>query len=281
MKKILSALFFSFVLLHVHAQSDEERYLLTNKEQSVGFSVVSMTDPFLSPMQYSGMGVGYKMERNRYLNVRHTDYSIHSRINASMRMMLNPAFTSSMMYMGVDYAAGLQHHIKLSDGLEMRFGGFGDVDFGFKNVPRNVNNPVNLDLAVNLNLSAVASYDFVLWRKPMKLKVSLETPFVGWMFVPRGGALYYEMFTLGNLEDAFHFSSIHNKRGLNRTMSVDVPFSRSVWRFGLAYNNLKYSANDLVFVRSEYSLLVGVVFDAISFSGLKNKPPRNFLSPYK
>ena len=98
------------------------------------------------------------------------------------------------------------------------------------------------------------------------------------MFVPKSGASYYEMFDLGNLTDAFHFSSLYNKRGLNSAFSVVVPFNRSVWHFGLRMNTLRYSANKLVFDRNEFGLLVGTTFDAINFAGRKNKAPKNFIS---
>ena len=87
------------------------------------------------------------------------------------------------------------------------------------------------------------------------------------------------MFMLGNLVDAVHFSSIHNKRGLNSTLTVEVPFNRSVWHFGINTQDIKYSANNMVFSNNQISFVVGTSLDRISFSGKKNKAPDNFISP--
>jgi hypothetical protein len=121
-------------------------------------------------------------------------------------------------------------------------------------------------------------YDWVLHKRTLHFQVSLQLPLVGCMFVPSSGASYYDMFEVGNLDQAFHFSSIHNKQGLNQTYTVDVPFNRTTWRFGLNFKNIKYKANDLVFKHEGMSLIIGTTFDDISFSGRKSLAPKNFIS---
>jgi len=83
---------------------------------------------------------------------------------------------------------------------------------------------------------------------------------------------------LGNHSNISHFSSVFNKRGVNPKLTVDVPFARTTWRFGLAYQALKYKANDMVFERNTFSFMVGTTFDAISFGGRKKHAPHNFIS---
>ena len=64
-------------------------------------------------------------------------------------------------------------------------------------------------------------------HRTLKLNYSFEAPILGCMFVPMGGASYYEMFDLGNLDNAVHFSSLHNKQGYDNTLSMVVPFKHS------------------------------------------------------
>ena len=256
----------------------EKKFLLSTHSNSFGLSMLSTTDPYLSPAVYSGLGFRFNTERSRFLSTENTNYSGYGKLSLSAGMMLNPAFSSSMTYLGANYGYGIHYHLRSKKDLHALVGGIWDVDFGFKNVARNVNNPVNIDLATNLNLSAVILYDIHTRKRMLKLKLNVQTPILGCMFVPPGGASYYDMFELGNLANAFHISSLHNKRGLSQMYSVDVPFNNSTWRFGLKFDDLKYSANNLVFVRKEFSLLVGITFDVATFAGRKHTPPQNFIS---
>jgi len=163
-------------------------------------------------------------------------------------------------------------------GLVVLAGGTWDAGLGYKDVPRNVNNPGNVDLATNLNLSGVAIYDIILRRRVLKLQLAVETPVIGWMYVPLAGASYYEMFMLGNTSDISHFSSIINKRGIHPKLTLDVPFKSSVWRIGVGYQRLQYKANNMIFDRNELSFMLGTTFDVIHFGGRSKKAPANFIS---
>ena len=281
MKKIRITLILLVLSFVVSAQNntDEKKYPLTSNTNSFNLSTLSFLDPYLSPLNYSGLGLGYSTESRRFLNEMDYKYSTLSKFRFGAGIALNPKLTSDLLYFGANYGWGIEYHLMSINGIKLQVGGLWDADFGFKNVERNINNPVNLDMATNLNLTGLASYDIILKQKTLKLKLALQTPLFGFMFVPRAGASYFEMFELGNLTDALHFSSIHNKRGIDGKLSIDVPFNHSVWSFGLKMNELRYSANDLVFNRSEFSLLVGTTFDITSFAGRKNKAPKNFISP--
>jgi hypothetical protein len=158
-------------------------------------------------------------------------------------------------------------------------GGSCDIGLGYKDVPRNINNPGNVDLATNFNLTGVAIYDIPLHKRTLRLQLALETPVIGWMYVPLAGASYYEMFMLGNHSDISHFSSLANRRGINPKLTLDIPFKRSVWRVGVGYQGLQYTANNMVFNRNELSFVIGTTFDKIGFGGRLRKAPANYISP--
>ncbi|MFT3751946.1 MAG: DUF3316 domain-containing protein [Paludibacter sp.] len=279
MKKLTLTLFALLAITLVSAQNDTDpKYLLTTKSSVYNISLLSITDPYLSPLPYSGVGVNFNESTRRYFSADNTKWSMQDKLSLSAGTLVNPVGTSAMLYAGANYGWGANYHFRFNKQLRVLAGGLWDVDFGMKNVSRNVNNPVNLDMATNLNLTGLLLYDFQLFRNTLCLQVNMQTPLFGYMFVPPGGASYYDMFELGNTSNAFHFSSIHNKRGLIHSYSVDVPFNHSVWRFGLYFQNLKYMANEMVFKYNEVSLLVGTTFDAISFGGKKRMAPCNFIS---
>lgn len=279
MKKNIILFCFFLLSSFVLAQStDDKKYLLTTNSSTFAFSTLSFIDPYLSPMTYSGNGIIYENENRLFLSPENTNVSMQTNLHLEAGLALNPQSTSSMSFLGANYSLGMHYHFRPQKGLRFLVGGLWDADFGFKYVPRNINNPVNLDMATNLNLSGIAMYDVPLRKRTLRLQLAVKTPILGLMFVPQSGASYYEMFELGNLTDAIHFSSLYNKRGLSSAFTVDVPFSQSTWQFGLKYQGVKYSANDMVFERNELSLLVGTTFDVATFAGRKNKVPKNFIS---
>jgi hypothetical protein len=282
MKKLLIIAFvmlFNSILRAQTAQDgNEQKYLLTTKTNTYGFSTLSLTDPYLSPLTYTGTGIQFEHESRRYLSVSNTHLSMQSKFNLEGGYLLNPAGTSTMTYMGVYYDWGIHYHFRPLKGLVILAGGSVDAGFGYKDVPRNINNPWNVDLSTSLNLSGIARYDIQLRRRTLKLQLAVETPLIGWMYVPLAGASYYEMFMLGNLSNVSHVSSIVNKRGINPKLTIDVPLKRSVWRIGVGYQRLQYNANNMVFDRKELSFLVGTTFDGIGFGGRLKKAPGNFIS---
>ncbi|MDR3653989.1 MAG: DUF3316 domain-containing protein [Paludibacter sp.] len=279
MKNALIVLFVYFFCVEGFAQIPEtQKYLLTTKSNTFGFSTISFLDPYLSPLTYSGNGIQFNHESRRFLSLENTNISIQKKYYLLAGFALNPPQTSSMLYLGTNYSWGMHYHFRPIKGLQLLAGGSWDIDFGYKYVVRNINNPVNVDLATNLNLSGIAMYDIPLRRRTLRLQLAVETPVFGWMFVPLAGESDYEMFDLGNLSNVSHLSSIINKRGINPKLTIDVPFSRTTWQFGLSYQKLKYKANDMVFERNEFSISAGTTFDEISFSGRKRHIPQNFIS---
>ena len=272
----LAILFNSFLSAQ---NADDQKYLLTTKTNTIGFSSLSLTDPYLSPLTYTGNGIQYENDSRRLLYLDNSNISKQSRFIFEGGLLLNPAQTSSMTYLELNYSWGINYHFRPMKGLVLLAGGSWDIDLGYKDVARNINNPGNVDLATNLNLSGVAIYDIVLRRRTLKLQLSVETPLIGWMYVPLAGASYYEMFELGNLSNISHLSSIINRRGINPKLTIDVPFKRSVWQAGIKYQTLQYKANNMVFSRNELSLIIGTTFDRVCFGGRKRKAPVNFISP--
>lgn len=277
-KLLLTGLGLLFNSILCAQNSNEQKYLLTTKTNTVGLSILSLTDPYLSPLTYTGNGIQFEHESRRFLSVTNTNVSIQNKLNVELGLLLNPAQTASMTYIGADYSWGMHYHFRPVKGLILLAGSTGDLGLGYKDVPRNINNPGNVDLSANLNLSGVALYDIPLRKRTLRLQLAIETPFIGWMYVPLAGASYYEMFMLGNLSGISHFSSVFNKRGINPKLTVDVPFKRSVWRFGIGYQKLQYTANNMVFDRTEMSVHIGTTFDMAGFGGRMRTAPANFIS---
>ena len=282
MKYIFWMVLLLFIASEVLSQSNSNsNYLLINANDKISFSYLELTDPYLSPITYSGLGLSYEHSSAKFFSTDNNRLSNEGRISGWGGLALNPQNSAAMLYAGAKYSWGIFYHLNIFPQFNIKVGGNTEFDLGYKNLTRNVNNPVNVDLALNLNAAAKASYSIPIHRKTIILNYELESPIIGVMFVPMGGASYFEMFELGSLTNSFHFSSLHNKLGFTNQLSVAYPFKRSTWQIGIKSANLKYQANEMLFKRNIYSINIGIKYDLNIFSGRLNAAPKNFIGPEK
>ncbi len=283
MKKISLTIFLLslFSVCAFTQQTTDKKYSLITSTNNAALTLLSITDPYLSPISYSGIGVGFEHAERKYFNPENTDFSMQHKLNSLVGIALNPSFSASTTYLGGAFSWGaFYHYRKLSD-VQILAGATTDGQFGFKSNMRNVNNPINVDMAVNLNLAASLRYDFLMKNKKVRLIYDFETPLMGCMFVPMVGASYYEMFDLWNLRNTIHFSSLHNKLAYKSALVLEIPMRTSVFTVGFSSHSLKYGANDLVFKQNSFSLLLGYKTNLYKFKGNDNTAPSNFISTEK
>ena len=280
MKKAYIVLFLTFNLSLLQAQSlTNELFPLTQVYNQYGLSAVQLIDPYLSILQYTGVGMRLEYSASRYLNPNKTDLTFYRRVTGLAALTVNPRSTASISYMGGNAAWGMQYHYREIDNFVLLAGGNVDLDFAYKMNSRNVNNPVNIDLSTNLNAMLGARYFYPTRRRMLQFNVAMEFPVIGSMFVPFPGLSYYEMSQSKNFAEAIHFTSFHNKQGIKQNYSIDVPFKKSTWSFGSRMQELKYRADDQTYSFMEYSFFVGITYDQIRFSGRRVKVPEIFISP--
>jgi len=130
---------------------------------------------------------------------------------------------------------------------------------------RNSNNPGSLKVSTNLNLSAMALYN---WRW-LTFRWQLSTPFAGMFFSPEYGHSYYEIFTLGNDKGTVHFGSFHNQLSLRNYFTVDVPLRNITLRAGYLGNYYKTDVNELVTKIVSHQFMLGLAFESLNFGGKK------------
>lgn len=259
-------------------QSAEKNYLLTSLTTQYGWSTLDLTDAYLSDLPYSGYGLQFDATTRRFVNTDNDRLSLRNDITLDAGVVTNRPQTASISYIGGNVGLGVQAHFKPLRNVQVLLGGEWDADLGVKVYSRDVNNAGNLDLATNLNLAATVRYDLPLWKNHLRLQADFRSPVVGCMFVPVRGESYSEVYYLHNYENLIHFTSLHNKNGLNARYLVQLPLKHSVLNIGIHTDYLKYAANNMVFKRQITTLQIGATYDLILFGGSRNKAPARFFS---
>jgi hypothetical protein len=253
-------------------------FRLKTVTEQIGFEFVTLTDAYLSPLEYSGNGLNYSYSGRKFLLNKNRYLSSEERFSLRAGMLLNPPKTALMQTVQGAYSWGLHRHLRVSGDFQILAGGNVSGLLGAKYLARNVNNPVNVDLAVNLNLSVILRHSLVFGKFRTDLQLRLETPIIGAMFAPPLGSSYYEMFDIGNMSNTLHFSSLHNRRGLEYDCRISFPMRVATLFVDIGSNALKYKANDMLYKFDTYSVSIGWKYDLYVFSGTKKPAPSNFLS---
>ena len=280
-KKI--ALFCALLLICVASKAEdtlrERKRSMVSESNTIHLLGIRLIDTYLSPLLYKGIAIRYENDRLRYFTPRNDRLSQQSKVALILGTTTNPTSTASIIYIALNYGWGMHYHFRPGKNLQLLLGGMQDVDIGVKYLARNSNNPVNIDLATNLNLSFILQYKIPAKKRDFLLQASIKIPIMGCMFVPEQGASYYEMFYLGNRENTAHFTFWHNKYGISQLYTFDIPARKSVWRLGITANFLKYEANNQVFKKNDFGFVVGWKHHIYSFAGRKNLPPPDFVAP--
>jgi hypothetical protein len=256
-----------------------EIYRLTTSDWQVGLARTAVKDPYLSPLQYNGSGVTANFNDKRFFLKNSEKFISTSNLSVFYANLLNPSKTAAMQYFGINVNYGVHYKFLIKKNFSVLTGTSADIDFGFKYLARNSNNPFNMDFAANLNLSVAAMLKIPLWRRVFQLELNARTPILGAMFAPQKGASYYEMGTFdGGMSNVFHFSNLANKNGLRTNLVFDIPLNRITISLSGNAEFLKFKANNAVYSRSLCGFGIGFKYSFITFAGRKKLPPENFRS---
>ena len=265
---ILVISIFSLSLTTLHAQEGES---LLNNTWSIGGGSMKLYDSYLSPVTYSGFDITLDATTGLLYKKSNQQVSWESRLQLCFGDLYNPAKTASITYFGASIGYASHYHFRPTTGLTIMTGGFLNVEGALKYNSRNVNNIASGDLNATLYASVIARYNVRKNSFHMNAQYELMTPIMGFMFIPQMGHSYYEIYeNLPNdLSKITHFSSFHNKQGIQGKFTLDFLLRNVTLRTGFTHNNLTWQGNSLNFKQSQLNFIIGMMYDIHLFGGKK------------
>lgn len=279
MKSNLAFVLLLIISTSVFSQSDAEKLYLTNLNQRFGFSAIEFTDPYMSSLNYVGLGMTYENDATRFFKSDNPVLSHTGKISGILGLTVNPESTASAGYLAGDISWGVQYHYREFEDLLLLGGANINGDLRYKLNSRNVNNPVSLGASTNLNLTLGGKYFLRSKKRVFELNFMWEAPVIGCMFVVPQGMTLYEFSKSLDFSKVLHLTHLQNKQGLKQQYSIEIPFRHSTWTFGIDVDRLKYQADEQVYSIKETGIFVGVSYDLYRFAGRRIQAPDNFISP--
>lgn len=276
MKKTACLMFlFLWMALPLVAQLDEEEVPRSiNESTMVGIGGYNLRDTYLSPstdINYTGWVARILNERMKV--VRLADYKISRQqlINVEFGSTRNGAETANEYAGFVDYSLGYHYRFtNLLPGLKVLTGASARLSGGFIYNTRNSNNPVSGKGDFDLNLSAMAIYNFKIKEFPLTFRYQAEIPFAGVLFSVHKGEPYYFL-TQGGSDGIVRFSSFHNKFAMKNYFTLDIPVSNFTLRVGYLNSMYRTDVNSIKTHVLSNSFMIGFVKEFVSFGGKRLK----------
>ena len=203
------------------------------KASLIGIGPSRLLDTYITPEQFSGLGLTFLNIREHIPAGKHWGNLIEHEVSLSSAKDRS----HSLAMLEGDYSlywGRYRHWTLLGDSqsptrLHLQAGALANANLGFIYAMLNSNNPAQARISLNIMPAAVATFHFPLFAQHFKLRYELNLPLAGLMFSPNYGQSYYEIFNRGNYD--------HN---IVPTTFVSAPYLRQMltleWQTGRKWN---------------------------------------------
>lgn len=241
-----------------------------NQSTLFGIGKAFLNDSYLSPLRYSGISMSLMHDRIERTPSFNGKLLLQQQFLIQTAITENPTASASEYYGNLNYRLTGFYPILTTSRLRFLGGAGWDASLGGIYNVRNSNNPGSLKVSTNLNISAMAIYNWKIFT----FRWQVATPFAGMFFSPEYGHSYYEIFTLGNNKGTVHFGSFHNQRALRNYFSVDVPVHNITLRAAYLGDYYNTDANELFTKIVSHQFMVGFAVESLNFGGkrIRNNP---------
>lgn len=232
----------------------------------VGGGGSSITDTYLTPLEYDGFEMNLRYERRQSMRFDPERWTMRMAAGVTVDKTDNPVRNASMWYAGIDFSWGMTHRWRLPRNIIVAAGGSTSLDVGCIYSTRNGNNPASAKAAWTVNVTGELSWSTRLFKRKLILRYQPTIPLTGVFFAPDYGELYYEIY-LGNDSGLCHGAWWGNYFKMENLVTADWYLGRSTaLRLGYRGNILSTQVNDVTTKMVSHSIVVGVSGEWISLA---------------
>lgn len=225
-------------------------------------------DTYLSPLAYNGwqLGIGnewwqpFRHDTRLGKTGRLDNWAHVGRVEINGFQTVNPARTNLISGMDFNGGWGAFYCWKwLDNRLKVFVGPYLEAGLTVRYISANVNKPVSLDLAADVMAMSGLSWSFYGKKTSYRLHYQIRTNLVGFDCMPHYWQSYYEL-TEG-VPGVMRCSGHWNHHTVKHELGMDMQFIHSTWRVGVGHDYNNYHSENLQFIRSTVSFIIGCIWN--------------------
>ena len=273
---------------------------VTSHSQYLGIGGMRLGNTYLTPLNYGGRvysylsqssHLGYKSLKGETeakgslfaYTPRTTDprWLKHTLLGVDLALTLNPAGNATIYSLGLRYDWGYLRRVMEGKAGRLYLGGslvgFGGVAYS----TRNGNNPVALDAALSVGLSALYSYRLGTERFPLLLKTYAHTDLLGLAFAQEFGESFFELYYYSKPSRRISLTHPFSSPELYLLSTLDVPLlDYLTLSVGYRWDYRRTELHQIRAYRHQHSLLVGVTTHFLPLQGRRTASKYSSLVPF-
>ena len=249
---------FLTVCLGIRAQAaDSVRSLNVQSAYQFGFGGTNVLDTYLSQEKFKGGGLTLLLTSEYQKSASPWSTLLQHELNFAS--VDDRADTCNELQGDYTFLFGRYYAWRFNR-LTVKAGGVGGANIGVIYNTSNSNNPAQARLSVQLMPSGIATYDFRLFKLPLKARYEVELPLAGVMFSPNYGQSYYEIFSKGNYDHNIVPTTFVSAPNIRQMLSLEYAIPHfATLRIGYLGYYQQAEVNNLKSHIFNNRLMVGIV----------------------
>ncbi len=233
MQKVLQILLLLLIPILTYAQDSSINPLsIRTHSTMLGVGWNNQLDTYLSPMEYTGSEIRFIQENIKPTALLNRRVSMQNLIQANFSYTKSPTEDSKYLSGLLEWNIALHYQWNVAPKLRLLAGPQLGLHGGGIYNTRNGNNPAQLRLALDLNFSGMAFYQFQVFNRTIEARYQLDFLLAGMVFSPEYGQSYYEIFSLDQEKHNVCFNSPFSAVTANQLLTFDIPLGAAKLRIG-------------------------------------------------
>jgi len=253
------------IVVSVAAQNADTLEYRSQSVRSVGIGFPAVNYSYLSPLNHSGLSVGFQSVRFREKPEHFTQFRMHSKLG----ILYNNANDSYITMLGI--SSGFSRHRNKADRsrrFQLTFGGSGDIGVDIYMKEDNTNNPLAYFFSLSVSPSVLLQHQFKTQNAHVVFRQQIDVPLFS--LISSSGystALPYPFVEPeASFFDAMRLASFGSLRKCVTFTTFDVtPLHERqhkwpVFRISYLFSGMRYKKDDFTVKSADHLILFGAIF---------------------